>query len=81
MDTHGSNHDLLSALLEICEDFFAAACPATHGELDALLRTRGITGGHGWLIDMLALTRLRLHATHPDQTPAADRSAVKTRGD
>nr|WP_221382959.1 hypothetical protein [Actinoplanes polyasparticus] len=51
--------DLLPLLLEICEDYFAGS-PAGRRELDALLRTRDITGGPGWLIDMLALTRRRL---------------------
>lgn len=34
--------------------------PISHRKVDALLRARGITGGLGWLIDMLALTRLSL---------------------
>ncbi|WP_236050292.1 hypothetical protein [Paractinoplanes ovalisporus] len=52
--------DLLPLLLEICEDYFAHAGPIEHRELDTLLRARDITGGPGWLIDMLALTRQRL---------------------
>ncbi|GAA2530925.1 hypothetical protein [Winogradskya humida] len=52
--------DLLPLLLEICEDYFAHAGPIGHREVDALLRARDITGGPGWLIDMLALTRRRL---------------------
>ena len=51
---------LLPLLLEICEDFLAQASPATRNEVDLLLRARNITGGPGWLIDMLALTRLHL---------------------
>ena len=51
---------LLPLLLEICEDYFANAGPIGHREVDALLRARDITGGPGWLIDMLALTRRRL---------------------
>ncbi|MDG4768635.1 hypothetical protein O7632_31785 [Solwaraspora sp. WMMD406] len=68
--TTDTNHgDLLQLLLQICEDFLANTGPATHHEVDILLRARGITGGPGWLIDMLALTRLRLQkATHHDQT-------------
>jgi hypothetical protein len=57
-------------LLGICENLFTRASPATRRELDTLLRQRGITGGPGWLIDMLALTRLRLqhqHAGQPDR--------------
>ncbi|MEW2386485.1 hypothetical protein AB0873_31145 [Micromonospora sp. NPDC047707] len=60
--------DLLPLLLQICEDFLANTGPATHHEVDILLRTRGITGGPGWLIDMLGLTRLRLqNTTHHNQ--------------
>jgi hypothetical protein len=51
--------DLLPLLLEICEDCFAHADSAGHREVDALLLARNITGGPGWLIDMLALTRRR----------------------
>ncbi|MEV6695507.1 hypothetical protein AB0M35_28980 [Micromonospora sp. NPDC051196] len=64
-DTH--HRDLLPLLLEICEDFLAHTGPATHHEVDILLRARGITGGPGWLIDILGLTRLHLQdATHRD---------------
>ena len=58
--------DPLPLLLEICEEFFANASPAVHHELDTLLHARGITGGPGWLIDILALTRYRLqsHTRH-----------------
>jgi hypothetical protein len=59
MDTDEPN-DLLPLLLGICEDFFTGAGPAIHREVDALLQGRRITGGPGWLIDMLALTRQRL---------------------
>ncbi len=46
--TSDTNHgDLLPLLLEICEDFLAHTGPATHHEVDTLLRTRGITGGPG----------------------------------
>ncbi|MEW2444773.1 hypothetical protein [Micromonospora marina] len=65
-----TNHgdQLLQLLLQICEDFLANTGPATRHEVDTLLRTRGITGGPGWLIDMLGLTRLRLqNATHRDE--------------
>jgi hypothetical protein len=54
------HNQLTPLLLEICEDFFAHTTPATHTEVDMLLRERGITGGPVWLIDMLSLTRLRL---------------------
>ncbi|GGL11993.1 hypothetical protein [Mangrovihabitans endophyticus] len=58
--------DPLPELLEICEEFLADASPAVHHDLDVLLRSRGITGGPGWLIDMLALNRHRLqnHTSH-----------------
>jgi hypothetical protein len=63
-------HDqLLPDVLQFCEQFLGQASPATHHELDAFLRTRGITGGPGWLIDMLGLSRLRLQ--HDQKTPAA----------
>jgi hypothetical protein len=52
--------DLLPVLLEICEAYFAHTDPMSHRELDAILLARDITGGPGWLIDMLALTRRRL---------------------
>jgi hypothetical protein len=54
------NNDQLPELLAICEDFFAITSADTRHELDALLQDRGITGGTGWLIDMLALERRRL---------------------
>lgn len=62
---------LLLQVLETCEDFFRHTSPAVHRELDTLLRGHGITGGPGWLIDMLGFTRLHLqrqqHAgTHHD---------------
>lgn len=61
---------------------FGSAGPAVHRELDAVLPVHGVTGGPGWLIDMLALPRLRLQtAADPGQPATADGSAVKTRGD
>jgi hypothetical protein len=66
-----SGRDQLSELLQICEDFFAQSGPATRGELDALLRALGITSGPGWLVDMLAFTRLNL----PGRSRAADYGA------
>lgn len=58
--TAASDHDdLLPVLLEICEDFFTHTSTTTRDELDTVLRAHGITGGPGWLIDMLALTRRR----------------------
>jgi hypothetical protein len=55
-----SDDELLPLLLEICEDYLAGLSPAGRRELDAVLQARDITGGPGWLIDMLALTRRRL---------------------
>ncbi|GGN88123.1 hypothetical protein GCM10010112_71300 [Actinoplanes lobatus] len=82
MDPSEPHDDLLPTILSICEDFFAHTSPAVHRELDTLLKARAISGGPGWLIDMLALTRLRLqNADEPARTMAADQSAVKTRGD
>jgi hypothetical protein len=49
--------DLLPTILEICEKFFASTSPAVRHELDTILLSHDITGGPGWLIDMLALTR------------------------
>jgi hypothetical protein len=82
MDLGEPNDQLLPTLLEICEDFLASTSPAVHRELDAHLRARDITGGPGWLIDMLALARLRLQTSAgTDQPLTPDRDAVKTRGD
>jgi len=57
---------LLPLLLEICEDFLAHMNPPARREVDTVLH--GITGGPGWLVDMLALSRLRLenpaHKSH-----------------
>lgn len=53
-------NDLLPLLLEICEDFLANTSPPVRREVDNVLHAHGITGGPGWLIDMLALSRLRL---------------------
>jgi hypothetical protein len=61
-------HDQLPELLHICEDYFRHTGPATHAELDAILREHGITGGPGWLIDMLGLTRLHLQHQHETTT-------------
>ena len=74
--------DLLPTSLGICEVFLAHASPAVHRELDTVLRAHEISGGPGWLIDMLALIRLRLQTGYdPDQSTTADQSAVKTHGD
>jgi hypothetical protein len=62
------DHDQLELLLDICEEFFRRTDQATHTELDALLRRRGITGGPSWLIDMLGLTRLRLQRQASEPT-------------
>lgn len=82
MDPGEPDRDLLQTILGVCEDFFAHAGPAVHRELDTVLHARDVSGGPGWLIDMLALTRLRLQtANDADEPTAADESAVKTRGD
>ena len=82
MDPGKHDDEPLPMILGVCEDFFAHASPAVHRELDTLLHARDISGGPGWLIDMLALTRLRLQtADDPDQPTATDQSAFKTRGD
>ena len=65
-DTRGD--DRLPLLLEICEDYFAHIGPNGYYEVNALLRGHDITGGPGWLIDMLALTRRRLQGG--TRTPA-----------
>jgi hypothetical protein len=63
------HEQLLPLLLEICEAFFANTSTETRDELNALLRGRGITGGVDWLIDMLALTRLRLQNQRSSGNP------------
>jgi hypothetical protein len=62
MDTGATehDHDQLPLLLEICEDILRHTSPTTRDEINTLLRERAITGGPGWLIDMLGFTRLRL---------------------
>ena len=60
MQSEEPSDDLLPLLLEICEDYIAHAGPARHHEINTFLLARNTTGGPGWLIDMLALTRLRL---------------------
>jgi hypothetical protein len=82
MDSGEPNDDLLPIILEICEEFFASTSPAVRHDLDRLLHAHDITGGAGWLIDMLALIRRRMErsAAH-DQSPAADEGAFETRGD
>lgn len=68
MDPGEPADDLLPTILGICEDFFTHASPAVHHELDTVLRAYDISGGPGWLIDTLALTRLRLQtAADSDQ--------------
>ncbi|RSM64051.1 hypothetical protein DMB66_21300 [Actinoplanes sp. ATCC 53533] len=54
----------LEQLLEICEQFFGHAGPATRHQVDTLLQAHGIHGGPGWLIDMLAFARYRLQHPH-----------------
>lgn len=71
---HDHDH-LLAHLLEICEDFLGRASQATRHELDAYLCTRGITGGPGWLIDMLGLTRLRLQHPRYNSEPGTQTDA------
>lgn len=63
--------DLLPLLLEICEDIFVSADGPARSQIDAVLQNNGITGGPGWLIDMLALTRQRLL---PPSQPGSARS-------
>lgn len=63
MTTTATDHQLRE-LLQICEDYFRHAGPATHAELDKVLRRHHITGGPGWLIDMLGLTLHRLQHEH-----------------
>ena len=65
-------HEQLLELLQICEDYFRHADPAIHAELDTILREHDITGGPGWLIDMLGLTLLRLQREHADSTSEPD---------
>ncbi|MEV0133037.1 hypothetical protein AB0H83_31810 [Dactylosporangium sp. NPDC050688] len=60
MSTRQLDHDQLQLLLGICYDFFRHTGPAARSEVDARLRERDITGGPGWLIDMLGLTHQRL---------------------
>ena len=61
---------LLPLLLEICEDLLAHTSPRVRREVDNVLHAHDVTGGPGWLIDMLALSRLRL------QNPAAPRKPL-----
>jgi hypothetical protein len=69
--TADTEHEQLRELLHICEDYFRHAGPGTHAELDAVLRRHHITGGPGWLIDMLGLTLLRLQHEHAASTVEA----------
>ena len=62
--TTGTERERLLELLQICEDYFRHADPATHTELDKVLRRHHVTGGPGWLIDMLGLTLHRLNHEH-----------------
>jgi hypothetical protein len=66
--TAGTEHEQLLELLQICEDYFRHTDPTTHAELDTVLRRHHITGGPGWLIDMLSLTLHRLHHEHATST-------------
>ena len=59
--------DQMPQLLHVCEDFFRNAGPATLAELDTVLREHSITGGPGWLIDTLGLTRYRLQHDNSDE--------------
>jgi hypothetical protein len=76
MTTTGTEHQQLQELLQICEDYFRHADPATHADLDTVLRQHHVTGGPGWLIDMLSLTLHRLQHEH-----AASTAASSTRND
>jgi len=80
MDPDELNDDLLPTILEICEEFFASTSPVVRHKLDTILLSRDLTGGPGWLIDMLALTRMRL-PNAASQPPTTRESAVETRGD
>ena len=78
MDADESHDDLLPLLLGLCEDLFASAGPAVHHEVDDLLQARNITGGPGWLIDMLALTRQSLE-TPAEPDGSCSRQAAESR--
>jgi hypothetical protein len=75
----GLHDDLLPTILEVSVDCFAGTSPVARHELDTLLHSRDITGGPGWLIDTLALTRMRL-PNAAGQRQTAKESAVKTHG-
>jgi hypothetical protein len=70
--TTDTEREHLRELLHICEDYFRHADPATHADLDAVLRRHDVTGGPGWLIDMLSLTLHRLQ--HEDATSTGESS-------
>jgi hypothetical protein len=70
MGTDAPNDNLLPLILGICEEFLAGANSAVHREVDDLLQARSITGGPGWLIDMLALTRQRLETRPSPPEPS-----------
>jgi hypothetical protein len=74
--TTGTDHEHLLQLLQICEDYFRHADPATHADLDAVLRQHDITGGPRRLIDTLGLT---LH--RPQHEHAAFTAESSTRND
>ncbi|WP_433294501.1 hypothetical protein ACQP2F_33270 [Actinoplanes sp. CA-030573] len=82
MDPEEPDDELLPMILGVCEDFFAM--PAQPSTTSSARSSAPETSAAvpGWLIDMLALTRLRLQtANDPDQPTATDQSAVKTNGD
>jgi hypothetical protein len=65
MTTRRAPHEQnLEQILEICEQFFGHASPATSREVDIHLRAHDVYGGPGWLTDMLAFARNRLQHPH-----------------
>jgi hypothetical protein len=69
----GVEHGLQPTNLGICEEFSAGTSLAVRRELVTLLRGPDITGGSGWLIDLLALTRRRQLADDGREAQDADR--------
>ena len=65
--------DQIAELLEITEQFLRTHLQTVHRDLDELLLHRGITGGPGWLIDVLGATGFGLRAAASTPAASSDR--------
>jgi hypothetical protein len=65
---------IITELLELCEQFFRQASPTVHTELRQFLTEHGHNGGLGWYLDALGFRAKPLHRTRAKRKPATSDS-------